>query len=77
LYIQNYVIDEKELNFNEVEEDSFSVESFSSSVMQLENFQHCINVEIDGRHTLDTFDITSYVSNSHDYDEFSTHPYFL
>jgi hypothetical protein len=69
-YIQNFVTDEKELNLNEVEEDSLSVESFSSSVMQLENFQHCINIEVDGSHTLDTFDITSDVSNSHDYDEF-------
>jgi len=53
------------LNLNEVEENSLSIESFSSFVM------HCINVDLYGIHTLDTFDITSDVSNSHVYDEFS------
>jgi hypothetical protein len=32
---------------------------------------HCINVDLYGIHTLDTFDITSDVSNSHVYDELS------
>jgi len=33
---------------------------------------HCINIEFDCSHTLDTFDNTSDIYNTHDYDEFSS-----
>jgi hypothetical protein len=66
-YIQNSIIssssseNERDILFEEVEEDLVTYESFSNSVIQKDDVGNYINDEINDNKALDTFSIISYV----------------